>query len=271
MSRARMCTCAAFLLLLGALLFLPVAAAAAPPPTPQALPDTAMALIPAGEFVMGDESDGDDGPAHKVRLNAFYIDRCEVTNAQYEAFCKATGAKLPMFWGMDAFRSGPGFPDHPVTGVAWDDAREYAKWRGKRLPTEAEWERAARGGVAGQPYVTGKELDTLEINFARSHQGGTLRVASYAPNGFGLYDMAGNVLEWVADRYGADYYATSPPENPTGPDKGRFRVIRGGGWHTGPGCMGVSHRNALPSNWLDFNVGFRCARDEKPGQSVPQK
>ena len=236
-------------------------AAKRPVPAPR---DTTMVLIPAGEFVMGREGTGDNSPPHAVRLSAFHLDRCEVTNAEYEAFCKATGKDLPFFWGLDRFRSGSKYPDHPVIGVNSGDAREYAKWRGKRLPTEAEWEYAARGGLAGMKYAGGNTLDSSKVNFTRSKQDGPVAVGSYEPNGYGLCDMAGNVQEWVADRYGAEYYKTSPAEDPQGPEQGRFRVIRGGGWYTGPMCMDVGLRYALPSNWVDFNVGFRCARDAGP-------
>ena len=113
------------------------AAAKRPAPAPS---DTTMVPIPAGEFVMGREGTGDSSPPHTVRLGAFLLDRHEVTNAEYEAFCKATERKLPIFWGMDRFRCGPRYPHHPVIGVSWSDAQDYAKWRGKRLPTEAECE-----------------------------------------------------------------------------------------------------------------------------------
>ena len=237
------------------------AAAKRPVPAPR---DTAMVLIPAGEFVMGREGTGDNSPPHTVRLSAYYLDRYEVTNAEYEAFCRATGRDLPEFWGMDVFRSGPKYPDHPVVLVSNGDARDYAAWRGKRLPTEAEWECAARGGLAGMQYVGGNTLDSSKVNFTLSGRKGSVPVGSFAPNGYGLYDLAGNVQEWVADRYGAEYYKSSPVEDPPGPASGRHRVIRGGGWFTGPGCMGVAYRIDLPSNWVDFNVGFRCARDAAP-------
>jgi formylglycine-generating enzyme required for sulfatase activity len=251
----------AFALVLGVGLFtIPAPCDAANVVSRSAAQDTAMVLVPAGEFVMGRDVQGDWSPAHRVRISGFYLDRCEVTNAQYEAFCRATGRKLPMFWGTDGFRCGSKYPRHPVVGVSWDDAREYAEWRGKRLPTEAEWEYAARGGLAGMRYPNGNTLDSSQVNFARSLDKSTVPVGSYAPNGYGLCDMIGNVVEWVADRYDADYYSRSPEQDPPGPDKGRFRVIRGGGWHSGPGCTAVDYRNALPRNWLDFNVGFRCAR-----------
>ena len=233
--------------------------------------DTAMVLVPGGEFVMGREGSGDDSPPHTVRLAAFTLDRYEVTNAEYAAFCRATKRDLPKFWGMDAFHSGPRYPDHPVVFVSSGDAGAYAAWRGKRLPTEAEWECAARGGLAGRSYVNGDILDSMKVNFTRSHRDGTVPVGSYEPNGYGLYDMAGNVQEWVADRYDAAYYGNSPPENPAGPAQGKFRVIRGGGWDTGPGCMGVSYRYALPGNWIDFAVGFRCARDAAPAATKGSK
>lgn len=243
-------------------------AAPAEPPA-ERLNASDMVLIPAGEFIMGKDEEGktpDHSPAHSVHLDSFYLDKCEVTNAQYLAYCEQTGARLPEFWGMEEFRSGPDFPTHPVVGVSWTEARKYAEWAGKRLPTEAEWEYAARGGLVGADYPSGDELKPAAANYwlwpeLRSTGKGLMPVASYAPTGYGLHDMAGNAAEWVSDAYGADYYDRSPDRNPTGPKGEKFRVIRGGGWHSGPGCVRVYYRNALPSNWRDFNVGFRCARD----------
>lgn len=218
-----------------------------------------LVLIPGGEFRMGIEGEGDDSPAHKVRLDSFYMESCEVTNAQYAKFCEEKGEELPFFWGMEKFRCGPDFPNHPVVGVTWSDAKAYAEWRGMRLPTEAEWEYAARGGLDGKQFPNGDDLDSNMANFRPSS--GTLPVGNYPPNGYGLYDMAGNVVEWVHDYYDKDYYRTSPSENPRGPEDGKFQVIRGGGWHSGRSCNSVHYRNCLKSNWSDFNVGFRCARD----------
>jgi iron(II)-dependent oxidoreductase len=234
---------------------------------PADVPTTEMVRIPPGEFIMGDDSEGDHHPPHRVWVRSFYLDVYEVTNAQYFAFCRATDRKLPEFWGSQRYRCGPDWPDHPVVGISSRDAEAYAEWVGKRLPTEAEWEYAARGGLAGNHYAHGDEIDSTTANYSRAGTGGTMPVGSYPPNGFGLYDMSGNVVEWVADRYAADYYANSPAENPTGPETGKFRVIRGGGWHSGPYCSRVYFRNGLPANWLDFNVGFRCARtaEEDPG------
>jgi formylglycine-generating enzyme required for sulfatase activity len=220
-----------------------------------------VVLIPGGEFLMGDDSMGDHSPAHRVVLDPFYIDAHEVTNARYHAFCQATGHRLPEFWERSGFRCGPEFPDHPVVGVNWRDAVAYATWCGGRLPTEAEWEYAARGGLSGMDWPNGDSLDPSYANFKTSELGGPVAVRSYPANGFGLFEMAGNVVEWVSDYYSADYYAWSAPFNPQGPETGRFRVIRGGGWHSGSACCRVYFRNALPENWVDIAVGFRCARD----------
>jgi iron(II)-dependent oxidoreductase len=228
-----------------------------PAATPAATPEI---LIPAGEFTMGAPDKGSASPPHTVRISAFYLDRHEVTNAQYEAFCRATDRKLPEFWGMDRYHSGPQWPNHPVIGVSWRDARDYAHWAGKRLPSEAEFEYAARGGTTTEFYW-GDEVDAAMTNYAKSDHQAPVMVESYPPNPWGLHDMSGNVAEWVIDRYSGTYYAESTAENPLGPAEGRFRVIRGGGWHTGPGCTPVWFRNALPPNWVDFAVGFRCARD----------
>jgi formylglycine-generating enzyme required for sulfatase activity len=241
----------------GALLLLGILAA-----SPRAESEGQMVLIPAGEYMIGKDGDADYSPAHKVTLSDFYIDKYEVTNAQYQAFCEATGRKLPEFWGIDAFHCGPDYPDHPMVWVSWSDAAAYAKWRGARLPTEAEWEVAARGRLTGQNFSHGDDHDST-LYARKVSCDGSCPVGSYPPNGYGLYDMTGNVCEWVHDRYDGDYYTDSPEKNPGGPSEGNFRVIRGGGWHTGPWCCRVYVRNALKSNWLDFNVGFRCARHKE--------
>ncbi len=217
-------------------------------------------LVPAGEFMMGQEENEGDRPTHRVALDAFYLEKHEVTNRQYLAFCRATDHRLPDYWGQDRHRSGENWPDHPVIGVSWYDAGDYAEWAGKRLPTEAEFEYALRGGTTTRCFW-GEESDTTYANFWKSEIGHVVEVDRYAPNGFDLLGMAGNVAEWTADVYDRDTYRESPVHDPTGPEGGRYKVIRGGSWHTGPGCMAVWFRNALPSNWVDFSVGFRCARD----------
>lgn len=222
-----------------------------------------LVFIPGGEFLMGMEEGWDTGPVHAVYVDDFYMDRHEVTNAQYYAFCRETGRKLPEFWGITEFRCGPDFPDNPVVGVSWYDASAYAEWAGKRLPTEAEWEYAAKGRLVGKPYPYGDDLDSTMANFSSS---GTVPVCSYTPNGYGLCDMAGNVVEWVQDYYDKEYYRVSPYKNPSGPRDGKFCVIRGGGWHSGKYCNRAVHRNALIPSWVDFAVGFRCVKDIKPEQ-----
>jgi len=220
-----------------------------------------MLLLPGGDFTMGGDGTGPSAPAHRVRLSPFYLDRHEVTNAEYLAFCRAAGHRLPEFWGMDVYGSGERFPNHPVVGVSWGDAQAYARWRGVRLPTEAEWEYAARGGLVGMKYANGDELDpALYGPTGFTGTAAPVRVDSLPPNGFGLYGMTGNVSEWVADIFEEHYYEHSPAKDPRGAYVGLFRVVRGGGWHTGPGCLAVHYRTALPSNRVDFNVGFRCAR-----------
>jgi len=224
-------------------------------------PPPGMVAIPAGSFAMGAAGDETDCPLHRVELSAFYLDAREVTCAEYQRFCTETKRELPTFWGLKDFHCGPDFPQHPVVGVSWGDAQAYARWVGKRLPTEAEWEYAARGGDADAHYATGDSLSGELANYAKTTPRGTRPVGSYAPNPYGLYDMTGNVVEWTADYYDWDYYRESPPLNPVGPPIGKFRAIRGGGWFTGPGCCNIDFRNGLRGNWRDFNVGFRCAAD----------
>ncbi len=227
------------------------------------IPDE-MVLIPGGEFMMGKnvERNSEFSPAHRVEIDSFYMDKHEVTNAEYKAFCDATGYRLPEFWNNDAFRCGENYPDFPVVGINWYDASRYAAWAGKRLPAEAEWEYAARGGLVDKDYPAGDTLGRIEekklpgiwIN----------RIAEtelFNPNGYGLFDMDGNVWEWVADSYDEQYYKISPELNPKGPEDRMNKVIRGGSWHSGPMCKRVYYRKGLPPNWVDFAVGFRCAED----------
>ena len=247
------------------LLILAAGAAAAEKELPAGFVPTAEVLIPAGTFIMGNEKAGDGYEPHPVRLNAFYMDKHEVTNAQWQTFCEATERKLPVFWGLERFQCGAEWPDNPVVGVSHGQARAYAAWVGRRLPTEAEWEYAARGGLDQQRYDRADTLANDQANTKSLGLGMTSKVASFPANAYGLYDMVGNVREWVWDNYSDTYFAEnisdSPVENPQGPDKSNWRVIKGGGWFSGKGCNQVHVRNALPQSWSDFNVGFRCARD----------
>lgn len=223
-----------------------------------------MILIPGGSFIMGKTPVNNagyiDNTAHEVKVSGFFLDKYEVSNSMYLEFCEETGHALPEFWGMDEFYSGPEFPDHPVVGVTWADACKYAEWADKRLPTEAEWEFAARGGLIQKNFPNGDDVDSSLVNYYGTY-GHALAVGSLPPNGFGLHDMAGNVTEWVSDFYGKDYYLESAGENPTGPVMGNQRVIRGGGWRSGKGCTSCWFRQSLRPYWVDMNVGFRCARD----------
>lgn len=224
-----------------------------------------MKLIPGGEYTIGKDSESDKvfSPAHNVIIDSFYIDIHEVTNKEYHDFCIEAEWELPEFWGIDKYRSGLKYPDCPVIGVSKNDAMTYAKHVGKRLPTEAEWEIAARGGLIGKEFSNGDDfkdciiLDSIFILGERTPYDVTLG----NPNGYGLYGMSGNAREWVYDKYNKDYYKISPIENPAGPESGRLNVVRGGGWKSGTACKKVYLRNALRGSWVDIAVGFRCAKD----------
>lgn len=221
-----------------------------------------MVLISGGEFTMGKDSqnEADYSPAHRVVINSFYMDIHEVTNAQYYAFCQATEHPLPEFWGIDRYRSSLKYPDYPVIGVSKTDAEAYAEYIGKRLPTEAEWEYAARGGLTDKNYSNGDSFNTC-IDLSPIFNEGVKHpypVMSGNPNGYGLYGMSSNAREWVHDKYDKNYYNISPVNNPQGPEQGRLTVVRGGGWKSGSGCKKVFIRNALRGSWVDIAVGFRC-------------
>jgi len=208
--------------------------------------DMVMVYVPAGEFLMGssdadDEAYANEKPQHTVYLDAFWIDRTEVTNSQYRKCVEAGACPEPRCW-MYGDYNGPG---QPVVCVTWDDARAYAAWAGGRLPTEAEWEKAARG-TDGRIYPWGDEFDGSRLNYCdrncagdRKDTGADDGYAVMAPVGsypagaspYGALDMAGNVWEWVADRHEEGYYARSPARNPQGPDSGDSRVLRGGGFN----------------------------------------
>jgi sulfatase modifying factor 1 len=252
-----------------------------------------MVLIPAGEFLMGSNNGGaDEKPVHTVYLDSFYIDMYEVTNAQYRRFVQATGHKEPLGLTrvdgrlVDGFRpwSDRNFSrdSQPVVCVNWEDAKAYAEWAGKRLPTEAEWEKAARGELVGRQYTWGNTwspprgagnfADEAAKNavgnwlIAEGYDDGYIYpapVGSFAPNSYGLYDMAGNVWDWCADWYDSGYYARSPESNPTGPNSGTARVHRGGSWHYGDHLRVTSRGYSRPQDAIS-DTGFRCVRDVAP-------
>ena len=229
----------------------------------QDLPE--MISIEGGIFKMGDESgkgDKDERPVHEVSLRNFKLARTETTVAQWRVFCLAVNKQMP---------DEPSFgwqEDHPIVNVSWDDAIAYCYWlREKtgqhyRLPTEAEWEFAARGGnkTHGYRYSGG---DSIDLVAWYGGKGGytTKAVAQKAPNELGLYDMSGNVFEWVADGYDSTYYAKSTRDNPTGPLHAQFYVLRSGGFDTDAYKSRIPYRNIILPSRSNFNKGFRVAAD----------
>jgi serine/threonine-protein kinase len=218
-----------------------------------------MAYIPAGEFEMGSESGSEsESPVHTVYLDAFWIDIYEVTNAQYALCVQAGECDV----SRCSYYVNPEYADHPVVCVSWYDAQAYAEWVGGRLPTEAEWEKAARGGLEGQLYPWGNEHPVCTLGAENGAQfggcdGDIVEVGSFAPNGYGLFDMVGNVWEWVADWYDSSYYANSPTENPQGPSIGTDRVLRGGSFGGYRYFVRCAYRfDDDPFGWFD-GLGFR--------------
>ena len=260
------------------------------PPPPEET-QTGMVLIPAGTFQMGsDDPDAyaDEQPVHTVHLDAFYMDTHEVTNAKFKAFVDANPA-----WQKDNIEdrfhdgyyldewNGTDYPagqaDHPVIRVSWYAAMAYAEWAGKRLPTEAEWEYAARGGLAGKKYPWGDDVPTAA--HASNNGVGTTPVGRYPANGYGLYDMAGNVQEWCLDAYDAEFYAVSDDSrNPIAGEMGiqelrenfasiptnPSRVLRGGSWYGVAQLRRVAIRFTNTPPLTDVSYGFRCARAVTP-------
>ena len=223
-----------------------------------------MTLIPGGEFLMGKNMKNGLGfsPVHKVRVDSFYMDKYEVSNKDYFEFCQQTGHKLPEFWNVDIMKSGEGYLGYPVVGVNFGDAQAYAEWAGKRLPTEAEWEYAAKGGLEDKDFPNGNEWTIEKAKQDTTGWNNLIEpTGTYDANGYELYDMSGNVWEWVADRHSETYYKERDYDNPKGPASGSNRVIRGGSWHSGKMCKKVFYRKGLISNWCDFAVGFRCVKD----------
>jgi len=219
-----------------------------------------MVLIPSGEFMMGgNEWSENEKPAHRVYLDGFYIDKFEVTNAQFAKFLKETDYQSQGNWQK---HNNPGKESHPVVNVSWYDAMAYLTWAKKRFPTEAEWEKAARGGLMVKRYPWGDDIDLTKANYANygEKKGGTTAVGTYAANGYGLFDMAGNVWEWVADFYQETSYQESPYQNPKGPSRGSARVMRGGAWDVGFYALRCASRNWNPPDFWDDCIGFRGAR-----------
>jgi len=255
-----------------------------------------MVKIPAGEFEMGGEVDDavlscqdyrkdcergwyeHEAPPHIVYLDDFYMDINEVTNNQYTEFLNEMGNReeggvtwlendssdVRIHFNDGAWTADAGFENHPVVEVSWYGAQAYCRWRGLRLPSEAQWEKAARGSLEGSAYPWGGEAPVCtpeSINGAQfiSCEVGTVPVGSFSPNGFDLYDMAGNVFEWVSDYYGDTYYQVSPRNNPQGPENGAYRVLRGGAWYDSSEVLRAAFRlGSLPTDRY-YGWGLRCA------------
>lgn len=228
---------------------------------------SALVQIPAGEFSMGsDIGFPAERPVHRVAVDSYWISTYLITNQQYEQFVRATDHRVPFLddpraatdnWDRQRRIYPDGRAQHPVVLVSWHDALAYCAWAGGRLPTEAEWEYAARGGLDGRLYPWGNDIDPSRANY--DNRTGTTVVGSYAPNDYGLYDVAGNVWEWVADWYNPTYYATSPLTNPLGPLQGATRVLRGGAWLLFPQFCRVAYRFREGPDFRFTLIGFRLA------------
>jgi formylglycine-generating enzyme required for sulfatase activity len=236
--------------------------------------------VPAGEFEMGaddSQASADEKPKHKVHVDAFLIGKYEVTNAQYHAFVKATGHAAPEnccdpkynLWKGDSVPAG--VEELPVINVNWDDAMAFCKWSGARLPTEAEWEKAARG-TDGRIYPWGNEppsgnranysFDPVSVwegpaSLAKKDQ------YEFGRSPYGVFEMAGNVWEWTLDWYDENYYKNSPAKNPKGPEKGEARVIRGASWRNTGDMLRATNRNKHMPGERRVYIGVRCAKDAK--------
>lgn len=233
---------------------------------------TEMIVVSGGNFYRGSQDGNrDEMPKHNINLSSYAIDIHPVTNEQYVRFLEVMGgekdsnhndiirlrdSRIKRSGGKLSIESG--YSKHPVVGVTWYGAVAYAKWVGKRLPTEAEWEIAARGGLEGAFYPTGDDIEKTQANFFSSD---TTAVMSYAPNGYELYDMAGNVYEWCHDWYGYNYYEISvqEPDDPQGPLQGVYRVLRGGCWKSLKEDLRTSRRHRNNPGTVNGTYGFRCA------------
>ncbi|MBI3402828.1 MAG: formylglycine-generating enzyme family protein [Acidobacteria bacterium] len=249
-----------------------------------------LARIPAGEFYMGAaDAEEDERPVHRVFVSEFFIGRFPVTHDEYARFIRATGHPAPAIRGLPLITTGgrdsefkelgapyvwhegqppPGHGGHPVVLVRYDDAIAYCQWlattlgRAVRLPTEAEWEKAARANVDGQKYPWGREIDSSRCNYlldpALKRQRGTRSTGTYAPNAYGLYDMCGNVWEWVSDWYSAESYGLTDARDPRGPSSGSLRIVRGGSWVTEDvSKLRTAYRHKVPPDTYSYSVGFR--------------
>lgn len=235
---------------------------------------TEMTVVPGGTYYRGSTNGArDEMPRHAITLSDFAMDKHPVTNEQFVRFLQAMGGEkdrdnndIIRLRDSRVKRSGgkitieSGYSKHPVVGVTWYGATAYAKWVGKRLPTEAEWEIAATGSLDDAIYPTGEDIERSKANFFSSD---TTAVMSYPPNGYGFYDMAGNVYDWCSDWYAYNYYDASvqEPETPIGPPQGVYRVLRGGCWKSLKEDLRCAHRHRNNPGAVNRTYGFRCAAD----------
>ena len=230
-----------------------------------------MVFIPGGEFLRGrtyewkdydlkyyPTTHQDDTPVRKIAIDPIYLDEAEVTNEKYAAFVKATGHRPPYHWVKKLVPKGK--EKYPVVNVSWEDATAYCAWEGKRLPSEAEWERAARGIADGKMFPWGDRNPTAkDAHFGSAT--GPIEVCSKERSPTGLCDIIGNVWEWCADRYGRTYYKEASARNLKGPETGLYRVLRGGSWFDPPPLfLTVSYRSWARPAERSPTVGFRCAK-----------
>jgi sulfatase modifying factor 1 len=232
------------------------------------LVEPVVVRVPGGWFAMGCESGRDDEkPVHRVWVDGFELGADQVTNEEYGCFVGATGASTPAYWNDEKFND----PRMPVVAVSWHEAAGYCDWlsgvTGKRyrLPTEAEWERAARGGAEGWLYPWGDAPPEMVPDYEKRWKLGPERVALYAPNDYGLYNLGDNVHEWCADWYDDGYYADSPERNPQGPKSGSRRASRGGSWRHHIKVTRTAARSSIPPEFQYADYGFRIARSVERG------
>jgi len=249
-----------------------------------------LARIPAGDFLMGAaDAEEDERPVHRVYVSEFLIGRFPVTQDEYARFVRATGYAAPAVRGLPLIAAGgrdglfkelaapyvwtsneppAGHSSHPIVLVRYDDAVAYCRWltdalgRKFRLPTEAEWEKAARGAAEGLRYPWGNELEPSRCNFLSDpsvkRQRGTRPTGTYPPNAYGLYDVVGNVWEWVSDWYSSDYYSTGDMRDPRGPAAGNMRIVRGGSWvNDDVSMLRLAYRHKVPPDTYAYSIGFR--------------
>ena len=241
-------------------------------------PDGGMVQIPAGIFIMGSNSgDSDEQPVHNVSLTEYYIDKHEVTNTKFARFLSAGNdsyydTKMEIIPSEDIYIAQLNYENHPVVYIDWYGAKAYCEWEGKRLPTEAEWEMAARG-TDGRTYPWGDGIDGTRANFWDSgdpYDNETTPAGYYngfnngtkdSPSPFGAYDMSGNAWEWVSDWYDSSYYSYSLSINPQGPGSGNYRIVRGGSWVFNSNNLRTAYRYSLDPSGKFSYTGFRCVRD----------